>query len=93
MKFTRLNGLTSEAFYQFFLRFTVASTVAQRMKYLGESVARASSAVVSDLKTYGGTGGVIAVDDRGNSKWISDSTAGESDGLFSCYALKYRWYV
>jgi isoaspartyl peptidase/L-asparaginase-like protein (Ntn-hydrolase superfamily) len=36
------------------------------MRYLGESVEQASAAVVEQLGTIGGSGGLIAVDARGN---------------------------
>ncbi|WP_434358131.1 isoaspartyl peptidase/L-asparaginase [Parasalinivibrio latis] len=49
-----------------FLRCTVASEIAARMRYLGESVAEASERVVQgELKSLGGEGGTIAVDAAG----------------------------
>lgn len=35
------------------------------MKYLGESLDKATSAVVEDLKINGGMGGLIAIDQAG----------------------------
>ncbi|WP_070963468.1 isoaspartyl peptidase/L-asparaginase family protein [Vibrio sonorensis] len=51
---------------EYFIRKTVASDVAARMRYLKEDVQTASEAVVQgDLKDMGGEGGLIAIDAQG----------------------------
>lgn len=52
---------------EYFIRKTVASDVAARMRYLGEDVYTASEVVIQgDLKLMGGEGGLIALDAQGN---------------------------
>lgn len=46
---------------EYFLRTSAASQVAFRMRFNGESVAQASQAVLDEIKTMGGDGGMIAV--------------------------------
>ena len=49
-----------------FIRKRVASDIAARMRYLGESVKTASESVIhGELKALGGEGGVIAIDHQG----------------------------
>lgn len=51
---------------EYFLRCTVASDVASRMRYLGESVHQASESIIQgELKEMGGEGGLIALDAQG----------------------------
>lgn len=49
-----------------FIRALVAYDVAARMRYLGESVARAAAAALANVAKLGGDGGLVAVDRRGN---------------------------
>jgi isoaspartyl peptidase/L-asparaginase-like protein (Ntn-hydrolase superfamily) len=51
---------------EYFIRHAAGHEIASRMRYLGESVEQASAAVVEQLGTIGGSGGLIAVDARGN---------------------------
>ena len=51
---------------EYFLRASAASQVAYRMRFLGQSVAEASLAVLNEIKAMGGDGGLIAVDAEGN---------------------------
>ena len=52
---------------EFFMRGLVAADVALRMKYQNASLADASKSAIGDtLKQLGGTGGLIAVDAKGN---------------------------
>ncbi|CCN50310.1 Isoaspartyl peptidase [Vibrio nigripulchritudo MADA3029] len=52
---------------EYFIRKTVASDVAARMKYLKEDVHTASETVIQgELKAMGGEGGLIALDASGN---------------------------
>jgi len=50
-----------------FIRYTAAAEVSARMRYLGESVQQAAKHVVmTDLLPNDGTGGLIAIDRKGN---------------------------
>jgi beta-aspartyl-peptidase (threonine type) len=52
---------------EFFIRNMVAYDIAAIMKYKGLSVSEAAEVVVMHkLKSQGGTGGIIAVDHKGN---------------------------
>jgi beta-aspartyl-peptidase (threonine type) len=52
---------------ELFIRFTVASDIAARMKYRGDSVKKAATEVLAGLpKIPGGAGGAIALDRQGN---------------------------
>lgn len=52
---------------EYFIRATVARDICSRMEYAGASLAEASDAVVNQvLVEMGGSGGIIAVDHRGN---------------------------
>jgi isoaspartyl peptidase/L-asparaginase-like protein (Ntn-hydrolase superfamily) len=51
---------------EFFIRYAVAHEIASRMRFLGEGLAAAAERVVTDLGTIGGSGGLIAIDARGN---------------------------
>lgn len=41
-------------------------TIAHRVKYLGESLQKATEYAVEELRQHGGIGGVIALDNAGN---------------------------
>ena len=58
---------------QYFIRYNAAASIANRMKYLGESLATASRFVVKDLGENDGLGGIISVDDQGNCKPVFHS--------------------
>ena len=52
---------------ELFMRFTVASDIAARMKYRGDSLKKAADDVLAGLpKIPGGAGGIIALDRQGN---------------------------
>lgn len=52
---------------EYFIKYTVAADVAHRMAYLGESVEQAANHVVlKKLVEKGGSGGLIAMDAKGN---------------------------
>ena len=52
---------------ELFMRFTVASDIAARIKYRGDSLKKATSEVLAGLpKIPGGAGGIIALDRQGN---------------------------
>ena len=50
---------------EFFIRWAAAHEVACRMRHLGETIDAAAEAVVGELRTIGGSGGLIAVDREG----------------------------
>ncbi|KAG8903180.1 hypothetical protein FRB99_003629 [Tulasnella sp. 403] len=62
----RAVGVSGTGDGDYFLRMASAYTVAARMKFKHESLEKASSRVVRELKANGGLGGLIAVDDRGH---------------------------
>lgn len=60
-------GVSCTGHGEYFIRYEVAYDVSARMKYLGESVEAAAERVIhGDMKTDGGTGGLIALDKNGN---------------------------
>ncbi len=60
---------------EFFIRKTVASDVAARMRYLNETVEQACESVIQgELKEMGGEGGLIAVDAAGQIQFSMNSS-------------------
>jgi L-asparaginase / beta-aspartyl-peptidase len=57
-------------YHQYFIRQNTSATMAHRMQYLGESVHQAARSVVETLRRDGGAGGVIALDNQGNGKYL-----------------------
>lgn len=51
---------------EYFIRASVAHEVSSRMRYAGESVESAAAAALEKARKLGGTGGLIALDRRGN---------------------------
>ena len=51
---------------EYFIRAAVAHEVSSRIRFAGESVERAASAAIEKVGKLGGTGGLIALDRRGN---------------------------
>ena len=52
---------------EYFIRYHVAADICARVQYQGISLEKAADTVVNDvLKSAGGTGGVIAIDTKGN---------------------------
>lgn len=51
---------------EYFIRYAVAHDIYARMVYGGKNLEDAASATISELKSKGGKGGVIAVDKDGN---------------------------
>lgn len=58
-------AVSSTGHGEFFIRNVVAYDIAARMKYLNESATRASEAVIAELGSKNGTGGVIVLDRSG----------------------------
>ena len=50
---------------EFFIRYGVAHEIAARVRLAGQSLAQAAGAVIAELGTVGGEGGVVAVDANG----------------------------
>ena len=51
---------------ELFIRSVLAYDVAARMQYRGQSLQRAASAALANIARLGGSGGLVAVDRRGN---------------------------
>lgn len=51
---------------EFFIRWSVAHTIAAKVEYQGLSVEKAASQVIETLRQVKGEGGVIALDSKGN---------------------------
>jgi beta-aspartyl-peptidase (threonine type) len=51
---------------EYFIRASVAHEVSSRMRYAGESVGSAAASALEKARKLGGTGGLIALDRRGN---------------------------
>jgi len=68
---------------ELFIRHTVASDIAARMEYAGDSVNLAASKALNGLpKNPGGAGGIIAIDSKGNVATIFN-TAGMFRGTIT----------
>ncbi|HEX9948290.1 MAG TPA: isoaspartyl peptidase/L-asparaginase [Allosphingosinicella sp.] len=67
---------------EYFIRAAVASEVCARMRMLGESASVAADAVIADVGSLGGSGGVILVTPRGEAAWAFN-TPGMYRGLAS----------
>src|SRR5215213_8881582 len=67
---TSTGGMTNKRFGRVgdspIIRASVAHEVSARMRYAGESVERAAAAALEKARKLGGTGGLIALDRRGN---------------------------
>ncbi|KAL5523869.1 hypothetical protein ACEPAG_8042 [Sanghuangporus baumii] len=70
----RAVGISGTGDGDYFIRYNAAANIADRMKFLGESVQKASASVVRTLAENEGTGGVIALDERGNYALPLNST-------------------
>lgn len=54
---------------EFFLRAGAAHAIAARVQHLGERVEEATAAVLADIRTMGGTGGIIIAAPGGEVAW------------------------
>jgi isoaspartyl peptidase/L-asparaginase-like protein (Ntn-hydrolase superfamily) len=50
---------------EFFIRWCVAFEIAARLRHAGQALDHAAPAVINELGTLGGSGGVVAVDRAG----------------------------
>ncbi|EJD02791.1 N-terminal nucleophile aminohydrolase [Fomitiporia mediterranea MF3/22] len=62
----RAVGVSGTGDGDYFIRYNAAANIADRMKFLGESVNKAANSVVKTLGENEGIGGVIALDELGN---------------------------
>ena len=58
---------------EFFMRYTAASDIAARMRYLGEPLQTAADAVIQTLAATGGRGGLVAIDAAGHATFALKS--------------------
>ena len=58
-------GISATGHGEYFIRYVVAHDIAARIKYAHQSIEKASSEVIENLKTKGGLGGVIGLDATG----------------------------
>lgn len=54
---------------EYFIRESVAYQINARVRFLHESVQQAADTVMAEVKSLGGTGGVIVTDRQGNPAW------------------------
>ncbi|GIT35311.1 MAG: hypothetical protein Ct9H300mP4_16300 [Gammaproteobacteria bacterium] len=54
----------------FFIRYNVAREICARIEYLDQSVEKASSELIQELKERGVDGGVIFLDANGNASMV-----------------------
>ncbi|THH07761.1 hypothetical protein EW145_g3162 [Phellinidium pouzarii] len=59
-------GISGTGDGDYFIRYNAAASIAYRMRFLGESLKKASETVVKTLGENEGLGGVIALDEQGN---------------------------
>ncbi|KAI0344637.1 asparaginase [Trametopsis cervina] len=59
-------GVSGTGDGDYFIRLATASTIGRRMRYLNESLHKATEHCVEELRKDGGLGGVIALDNKGN---------------------------
>jgi len=58
---------------EFFIRYQVAGDICARVRYQGKPAAVAANEVMQELKSVGGLGGVIVVDNKGSLSWHLNS--------------------
>ncbi|KAF8585914.1 asparaginase [Ramaria rubella] len=73
-KKTRAVGVSGTGDGDYFIRLATASTLAHRMKFLHKPLAEAGTFVVEELRRDGGSGGLIALDAKGNVAMPLNST-------------------
>ncbi len=67
---------------EYYIRANVAASICARVRYLGEDVQRAADAVQADMKSLGGSGGVIVVGADGTPAYSFNS-----EGMYRGMAL------
>ncbi|MEM9931755.1 MAG: isoaspartyl peptidase/L-asparaginase, partial [Bacteroidota bacterium] len=77
-------GVSCTGHGEYFIRYAVAHDVSARMQYLNESVDQAATTLIQEtLKPVGGSGGLIALDAKGNI-----SMPFNTPGMYRGYAKK-----
>lgn len=59
-------GVSSTGHGEYFIKYQVAREVCTRMEYLNQSLSKSSSSIINELADIGGSGGLIAIDSKGN---------------------------
>ena len=59
-------GVSSTGHGEYFIKYQVAREVCIRMEYLNQSLSESSSSIINELADIGGSGGLIAIDSKGN---------------------------
>ena len=59
-------GVSSTGHGEYFIKYQVAREVCTRMEYLNQSLSKSSSSIINELANIGGSGGLIAIDSKGN---------------------------
>ena len=59
-------GVSSTGHGEYFIKYQVAREVCIRMEYLNQSLSKSSSSIINELADIGGSGGLIAIDSKGN---------------------------
>ena len=63
-------GVSGTGHGEFFIRYNVAREICARIEYLDQSVEKASSELIQELKDIGADGGVIVLDRNGNVSMV-----------------------
>jgi beta-aspartyl-peptidase (threonine type) len=87
----RAGAVSATGAGEFFIREGVAHEICARMRMLGESAQAAADAVMADVRTIGGTGGVILVSADGEATW-SFNTPGMYRGRASAEGREVALY-
>ena len=59
-------GVSSTGHGEYFIKYQVAREVCTRVEYLNQSLSESSSSIINELADIGGSGGLIAIDSKGN---------------------------
>ena len=73
-------GVSGTGHGEFFIRYNVAREICARIEYLDQSVEKASSELIQELKDIGADGGVIVLDRNGNVSMVFNT-----DGMARAY--------
>ena len=65
----RAGAVSATGSGEFFLREGVAHEICARVRFTGEDIVTAAAVVMADVKTMGGSGGVIVVSPGGDTGW------------------------
>lgn len=88
----RAGAVSATGAGEYFIRAGVAHEICARMRMLGESAAVAADAVMAEVGSLGGSGGVILVTPRGDAAWAFN-TPGMYRGLASADERRVAIYA